>query len=346
MTRRIENWSRGRLQYINECPACGTGAPPKTTFNRRDNEGAMPDQWHMEQCSSCSSIWLNPRPDAESLPRAYDDYYTHETETAEGHPDGANGIIWALINGYLNHRFGLHRKPTLKIGYILFLLIEPWRLKLDYYGRHLTRQRFFRPGRLLDIGCGNGAFLRRASDMGWQTQGCEVDPKAVTACRSIGMEVLEGDAFHSDLKEQTFDVITMSHVIEHVEDQQLLLQRAYNLLRPGGWVWLSLPNPESIGLNTAKSAWHALHPPYHLCIPSQRQLRLTLEAIGFSQIKFLRRGAHTHQVWNISRRIAQREGFKVPSKSVFTFWRLLSDTMATISACQADETVILAYRSR
>lgn len=337
-------WSRGQLETVRYCPACGSGSSTSASFIRCDNEGTMPDQWCMVQCADCGSIWLNPRPDADSLPRAYDDYYTHKTETEDITQRGGKGLTWRLIHGYLNQRFGMHRQPASRWGYTIFSLIEPWRLKLDYYGRHLTHDRVGEPGRLLDIGCGNGAFLARASDMGWEVQGCEIDPKAVNICRSIGINVIEGDAFSPQLAAQSFDVVTMSHVIEHVHDQPALLQRAYELLRPGGWLWLACPNPHSIGLSLSGTAWHALHPPYHLCIPSQTILISWLKKKGFFDICPLRRGSHVRNVWRISQTIAQRESIPMPSPSRLRFWRLIADGLATITPSRAEETVLLARK--
>lgn len=338
------HWSRGQLEYVPHCPACGSGNRVAASFTRRDNEGAMPDSWHMVQCADCLSIWLDPRPDAQSLPRAYDDYYTHATESDDIPLHGGSGLAWRLIHGYLNRRFGMHRMPATGWGYALLSLIEPWRLKLDYYGRHLTRRRVGPPGRLLDIGCGNGAFLARAADMGWQVQGCEIDPKAVAACCSIGIDVLEGDAFHPSLTEQSFDAITMSHVIEHVHNQPALLQRAYDLLHPGGWLWLALPNPRSIGLHVFDPAWHALHPPYHLSIPSSRILVKWLWHAGFANIQPLRRGAHVRNVWRLSRTIAQRESIPTPSAVRLFIWRVIADALATINPHRAEETILLARK--
>lgn len=304
----------------------------------------MPDKWSMVQCEKCRSIWLDPRPDARSLPRAYDEYYTHNQESDEIPMHGAEGIVWKLVHGYINHRFGMHLTPATVLGYPLFSLIEPLRLKLDYYGRHLTHAHVGKPGRLLDIGSGNGAFLARAVAMGWQVQGCEIDPKALATCRNMGIHVLEGDAFHSSLDEQSFDVITMCHVIEHVEDQRALLRRVNRLLKPGGSFWIALPNPQSIGLHVFGSAWHALHPPYHLSIPSRAILTSWLEGEGFTDITGLRRGSHVRNVWRISQSIAQREGIPCPRGLRLFAWRLIADALATVSTRRAEETVLLAKR--
>src|SRR5690606_16351040 len=96
------NWSRGQLETVSQCPGCGANKHGATIFKRRDNDEYMPDQWHMAQCGGCQTIWLDPRPDDQSLPRAYDDYYTHNTESNDTPHNGTKGLIWKLIHGYLN----------------------------------------------------------------------------------------------------------------------------------------------------------------------------------------------------------------------------------------------------
>lgn len=346
MQTNSNNWSRGRLEYVTNCPACGSAHRSELDLTRRDNEAVMPDLWRMVQCADCKSIWLDPRPDTQSLPRAYDDYYTHNVEDESFPQGGATGLAWRLVHGYLNRRFNMNRQPAISLGYALFTLIEPWRLKLDYYGRHLTKSRVGIPGRLLDIGCGNGAFLNRAREMGWQVQGCEVDPKAVASCCSLDIDVIEGDAFAEQFVENTFDVITMCHVIEHVHDQPALLQRSFDLLRPGGFLWLACPNPQSLGLKTFGSAWSELHPPCHLSIPSQNILIDWLQKEGFSDIVGLRRGAHSRRFWNECTNIANRESISLPSPISFFSKRILANIIATFSSKYAEETVLIARKPR
>lgn len=335
-------WSRGQLDFICICPVCQTNEKQKKLFERRNNEATMPDIWRMIQCANCKSIWLNPRPNKESIPYAYDNYYTHSAEKE----DSRSGLLWRLINGYLDHRFRMRHKFSSPIGYIVFSLIEPWRLKLDYYGRHLTQDRVGAPGRLLDIGCGNGDFLQRAVNMGWEARGCEVDPKAVATCRSVGLDVTQGDAYNPLLKEKYFDVITMRHVIEHVTDQQKLLRRTFDLIRPGGWLWIALPNPQSIGLHTFGAAWNALHPPCHLCIPSQEAISRWLVDAGFTHVQRMRRGAHARSEWELSQPIAFRESIAIPSVPRLAVLRFIADSIATFSPKWSEESVFLVHKPK
>lgn len=304
----------------------------------------MPDVWGMARCTDCGSLWLDPRPDAESLPRAYDQYYTHDVESEDIPNHGAGGLAWRLIGGYLNRRFGMQRQPANALGSTIFSLIEPWRLKLDYYGRHLTRKRFPNRGALLDIGCGNGAFLVRAREMGWQVAGCEPDPQAVATCRALGLDITLGDAFDPSFDGRQFDVITLSHVIEHVHQPSELLHRVFTLLHSRGACWMALPNPGSIGLQVFSSSWSELHMPYHLCIPSQQRVIAWVEDAGFIDVKLLRRGAHVRRVWAISRSIAARERLPLPSRPRTTMKRIVADGLATLGTRYAEETVVLAFK--
>lgn len=345
--RRDEGtWSRGVLETVECCPACGSAERDARRYRRRDDAGIMPDVWQMVSCANCGSLYLDPRPDAESLPRAYQDYYTHQAEHEDVPGSGAGGVLWSLIHGYLNWRFGMRRAPSNALGALVFLVIEPLRLKLDYYGRHLTRKRFPEPERLLDVGCGNGAFLTRAREMGWQVTGCEPDAKAVAVCQAQGLDVLQGDIFNAALDNRMFDVVTISHVLEHVTNPKALLERAYTLLRPGGTIWVAVPNPGSVGLRIYGSAWRGLHVPFHLCIPSQKQLTLLLLSAKFLLPESMRRGAHTGALWSDSVAIARREGIDLLPGPILGLGRLWADFVSAIGCQAADETVLVARKPR
>ncbi|MDE2344555.1 MAG: methyltransferase domain-containing protein, partial [Betaproteobacteria bacterium] len=260
-------------------------------------------------------------------------------------PDaGTGGLVWALIHGYLNWRFGMRRTPSNRFGAWVFSAIEPLRLKLDYYGRHLTRVQFPQPGRLLDVGCGNGAFLMRAREAGWHVAGCEPDAKAVAACRAQGLDVIQGDIFNTALDGQLFDVVTISHVLEHVVDPQALLKRAYMLLCPGGVLWVALPNPHSLGLRIFGAAWRGLHVPFHLCIPSQTRLRRWMETTGFVSTQMMRRGTHSKRLWADSLAIAHREQIAIRSSATVATLRAVTDFLAALAPRWAEETVMIARK--
>lgn len=337
------DWSRGHLEVPAACPACGTRAGIDREYSRRDDMLAMPDIWRIVRCRACRSLYLAERPDMESLPRAYADYYTHATESDELASGQARGLRPSLINGYLNWRFGMHRVPATRAGALLFSAITPLRLKLDVYGRHLPREKCNEGMRLLDVGCGNGAFLIRAREIGVRAFGCEPDPAAADACRAQGLDVTTGDLFAADFAESSFDYITLNHVIEHVLDHDKLLKELHRLLVPGGALWLALPNPAALGIRIFEKGWNGLHPPFHLVIPRQKVLLQWLDNAGFVQAALLRRGAQSLGAWHASVRLARREG-TAPSRSLEVVARLAGDLLSTLTPRWSEETVVLAWK--
>lgn len=341
------SWSRGLLERVPTCPACGSALRCKRNYERRnsDDPSAMPDIWCMVRCASCSSLYLALRPDQESLPRAYASYYTHSGDTE---PDEAirhtEGFIQRLANGYLNRRFGMHRSPASPLGYWAIKMMPPLRMKLDNFGRRLSKRKYPNAGRLLEIGCGSGAFLACAADMGWDIVGCDPDPGAIAACNRRGLGAIQGDAFLPALDGQSFDVVTSSHVIEHIADQPAYLRRAFELLRPGGMLWLATPNADSLGFRLFAAGWDGLQVPYHLCIPSKNALTKMLSDCGFRDYWFPRCGVNGWKSWSTSREIGLRNGFRVPGKATQFACFALNCLLSTCSNKYGEETVCIAYK--
>jgi SAM-dependent methyltransferase len=304
----------------------------------------MPDIWNMFTCKACGTLYVDPRPDNESLPRIYEEYFTHNPNIEIYPNSGVIGFVWRLINGYLNSQFGMKRQPSTRLGRVVFGLAFPWRQKLDYYCRHLTLSQFPSRGSLLDLGCGNGSFLKRAIEMEWDAFGCEPDPRAVEVCKSEGLDVVHGDVFDEKLNGRQFDVVTVSHVIEHVPDIKSALSRIHSIIKPGGTVWFALPNPNSVTIRLFLSAAAALHLPRHLCIPTQARFTEMLQESGFTRVRAIKRGIQTRTHWDKSIRIAAKQDLNQPNRIRLFFGRLLSEILSTVSVRWSEESVFVATK--
>src|SRR6267143_2159558 len=138
-------------------------------------------------------------------------------------------------------------------------------------------------GILLDVGCGEGSFLRRMGELGWRVVGLEPDPRAAAVARSsTGADVIEGPVEGTDLGRARFDAITMIHVIEHVRDPIAALRAVCTALKPGGTFAALTPNAEGRGHRVFGSAWFHLDPPRHLHLFRSRNLRSVAERAGLS----------------------------------------------------------------
>jgi len=108
--------------------------------------------------------------------------------------------------------------------------------------------RFFerfpdRPGRLLDIGCGYGFFLKTAEEYGWEAVGIDLDPKGISyAKEGLQVNALLGDLRDVDFPDDSFDLVTLWNVIECVPDPVEMLRQAGRVLKSGGTIFIRTQN--------------------------------------------------------------------------------------------------------
>jgi 2-polyprenyl-3-methyl-5-hydroxy-6-metoxy-1,4-benzoquinol methylase len=289
----IEAWPENGLEYLGKCPICGNAGRTLLHDGLYDRLFGAPGLWTMYRCSHCKSGYLDPRPNQETVGLAYANYVTHEPQR----PIPTQAIKLArlkLRNGYLNRKFGYHESPSWRCGYwIMRLMPFPIRGEWDHRARHL-RIPEFGTNRLLDVGCGNGNFLRDARSAGWDVQGTDLDPVAVETARRLGISVWEGRYDTAPFDPSSFDVITTHQVIEHVPDPLIFLRTLFNWLKPGGLLWIGTPNLDCPIHERFGEFYGNLHPPQHTVMLNQTSLINLTQSAGFCKQKFLRRGLHDY----------------------------------------------------
>lgn len=333
-------WRLGELEHPTHCLSCGDTSMEQRYGGLLDLLGHLPGEWGFLACTRCNALHLDPHPTEEAIGRAYPDtYVTHEDSAVSHAGDNGSGWIWRLANGYLNWRFGSRRAPASRLGRVLVPLIWPLRQQLDYLVRHLPR----RPGRLLDVGCGNGAFMLRAQESGWHVEGIEPDPRAAASAAAAGLVVHQTsvNAYHPS---GLFDRITLSHVFEHVHDPASTLRSCFSWLEKGGELWMSLPNPAGIGSRIFGRSWFALDPPRHLFLPPPTCVIRMMREAGFSDVRLIRRGRGSRSSVLPSVEYARIRG----EKSRHINGRILAfliDAAASILPAAAEETVVIGVRA-
>jgi SAM-dependent methyltransferase len=170
--------------------------------------------------------------------------------------------------------------------------------------RHLP---FKREGRLLDVGCGNGDFVRQMAALGWDAEGLDPDPSAVTAGGRSGVKITQGTLadLDLDLHAGVFDAITLSHVIEHVHDPAGDLRRIRSLLSSGGLVWIATPNLEALGLRRFGRDWVNLDPPRHLVLFTRASLERIVRDAGLEPLPVPRASPLARHIYSQSAAIAE-----------------------------------------
>jgi 2-polyprenyl-3-methyl-5-hydroxy-6-metoxy-1,4-benzoquinol methylase len=247
-----------------------------------------PGQWTIWRCDGCGAGYLNPRPTATAIARAYKSYYTHEDATEWWMRDqrtAARRLAVRLVHGRMNSRLGYDRQPALRAGAVLLPLLV--RRDRELLG-HLRYLRARPSGRLLDVGCGDGAYLNLMRSLGWSTTvGVDPDPKAVQRAHARRLDVRLGTLDDVDLPAESFDAITLNHSVEHVHDPVSLLRECRRLLAPGGELIVYTPNLDGEGHRRFGRDWFHLDPPRHPVIFTRAALRAALETAGFRDVKQL-----------------------------------------------------------
>jgi 2-polyprenyl-3-methyl-5-hydroxy-6-metoxy-1,4-benzoquinol methylase len=148
-------------------------------------------------------------------------------------------------------------------------------------------------GKLLDVGCGDGRFLRHAKEQGFEVWGIDFDKKSVeNVKRNLGIDTVFAmslEEFYEYAKEKNlkFDVITFFEVLEHQDKPREFLEMVKGLLKEGGYIAGSVPNRESVfqkELNQEIYFWID-NPPHHFLRFSKSSLEKALNFSGFKDVE-------------------------------------------------------------
>ena len=255
------------VEYVPNCPLCFQAGSPlyKGLYDRLYR---VQGRWNFFYCRSCQLAWLNPRPTAEDLIQCYpQEYFTHhETIHLNDYLSRLSDVSsWKrrLRTAILREYFGYRHLPAQSkvISWLARVMVTlPSVRKKVTMGLGAMLPPYVSGGKVLDLGCGNGTYLAIMKYLGWEVAGVEIDPKAaeITKCQGIPMYV--GDLRTAPSPPGYFDLVTMSHVIEHVPDPIQFIRTAIHFLKPGGRLVIVTPNLLSLGSKIFKEDWYCLHP--------------------------------------------------------------------------------------
>ena len=141
------------------------------------------------------------------------------------------------------------------------------------------------PGRLLDVGCGSGAYGARLQSLGWRVDGVELDPPAAERARQAGLQVQTCSILDAELPAAKYDVVTCWHVLEHLDDPVAALRHLRPTLAADGVVLLEVPNWSGLVARLTGRTWFHLDLPRHRLHFTPASLTLALEQAGFRIVR-------------------------------------------------------------
>jgi len=242
------------------CNVCGSDHN-KLLYKSKDRLHRTDETvFDVNQCLDCSLVFLNPQPTPEELEKFYPKAY--------GPYQNSNQIL----------KYGL-LSMTLK----KFLIFFQSNTIPNHIRKKENKPQETEVLNYLDFGCGGGAQLEdmRAQHPNWNFYGLDNNDFACEQARNKGFKIFCGDILNMNLPENFFDVVNMSHIIEHVHDPKAVLKRIYATMKPDAKLIVSTPNFNSLAAKIFRSYWYALDTPRHLFLFSQKNLSQLLHDCGF-----------------------------------------------------------------
>ena len=217
---------------------------------------------HLCKCIACKVVSVYPFPREEEVRAIYSaDYFKNDASSVRGYDD------------YESDRENI----------------------VETAGRRLREiERMVPPSRLLDFGCALGFFVEEARRRGWAAQGIDISTHAVEyAKEKLGVEARAGTLRDADFAKQSFDVVTMWDVIEHLPDPVGELSLCRDLLRPDGLLVLSTPDLDSLVAKITGPRWMGFKlADEHIYYFSRKTIRYVLDRAGFETVEIKTIGKH------------------------------------------------------
>jgi SAM-dependent methyltransferase len=256
------------------CNLCGADSPLLLLVGS-DRLHHLPGEFRLVQCAKCGLIYQNPQLDAQEVLAYYPSHY---------------------------HSYYI---PVAKEQSRFRRFDRQWGV---YRRCRVVQKRAGKAGRLLDVGCGTGAFLHGMQALGWQVYGSDLNPEVVECTQSyFGFDVRQGELCEIGYQDGFFDVVTMWDVLEHVHDPRGTLAEVARILKPGGWIIVNTPNPTGWDARLFGKTWAGWDVPRHLYLISPATMQRYLQETGFGPAEiFSFTGRHGALLLNLQLALDER----------------------------------------
>jgi len=172
----------------------------------------------------------------------------------------------------------------------------------SFYRRYSLIDRYKKGGRILDVGCSNGAFLTFMETRGWDVYGLDNSRGAIEiAAQHHGNRVTCAVLPEADYPSDYFDVVSLFEVFEHISEPSAYLEEIYRILKSGGVLCLSVPNFSCWERKLFGRWWIGLDAPRHLYQYTPATLRRMIERAGLNPVVI--RSLNAHRIQNRRSRI-------------------------------------------
>ena len=249
------------MKILEKCEICGRN-DFMGLFTQWDKNLSIKKYFKMQKCKNCGIIFLNPQP-------SFNDLREHYSKNKYYSLGRINKGVKSQIRMFFYHLYYSKNK-----NFLLMALLSP--LKFYFRGAKVIQN-----GKILDIGAGSGQFLYEMKKLGMNVYG--IEPGEFDKRESLN--IFHGDLNKAGYSSNFFDVVSMNHVLEHINNPKETLREVYRILKKGGNFILAVPNTNSFASHLFGKEWYQWDVPRHLFNYSDNLLLKILKKEGFKDIK-------------------------------------------------------------
>lgn len=252
------------------------------------------EEFTIVRCRQCGLVYLNPRPSRDLIGTYYPSVYyppipqKRQPQFQQETKRVPRGIKRWVMEDYYGY------PSTSPPGFgrsIRKLMLWPDKFLREFRGRHILPWRG--EGKVLDVGCGAGGNLKTLRDQGWDVSGIEISELAAAHARNlVGGNIHTGTLATAPFECNMFDMIFMSHSLEHLPSPTDALRRVNALLKDDGLLVVSVPNVNSLEVKLFGWWWFGWDPPRHFYHFDKTTLTALLIQTGF-EVRQFRTGVKT-----------------------------------------------------
>jgi len=247
------------------CDLCNSDQSEVVTRQRDLLLEVTNDEFTIVKCCRCGLVYLNPRPSKELLSSYYPTVYYPplQAKVRTQFQQQAKKVSAQIKRWVLEDYYGY--PSTVSAGWsriVRRILLWPDKTLRELRGRHPLPWRG--EGKVLDVGCGVGGKLKTLQDQGWEPYGIEISKVAAAHARELVTgNIHTGTLESAPFPPQSFDLILMSHSLEHLPSPVAALRLVHRLLNGDGLLVVSVPNVDSLEFKLFGRWWFPLDPPRH-----------------------------------------------------------------------------------
>lgn len=290
------------------CPLCG-GSNIEKCFDCKDHF-ATGEIFGVYRCSDCTFTFTQDVPDEKEIGRYY------ESTSYISHSDTDKGLLNKMY--HIVRNIMLRRKVNL-----------------------VKRLTLLNSGKLMDYGAGTGYFARAMKNSGWDVTAIEKSEQARRySTERFGFEMFSEEKL-KELPNTSFDVITMWHVMEHIQNLDDFWDELYRISEESGILIIAVPNAESYDAEYYRQNWAAYDVPRHLWHFTSS----TIQKWGIKHDFILeRRYPMPFDGFYISMLSEKYKNSKIPF--IKGIWNGLFGWLATLDKCKASSSIIYVFRKK